>query len=191
MQYLKEEVRKKILKVALEEFYQLGYLQTNMRNVARKCTMTVGNIYRYYKNKEELFVAITSEAYEQIKLLLANPEFIEIDFFQNHENLDRLTDKLLDVAKKYPKELIVILKKSDGFIFETIEKEVETLIARRIMKESIRVGKQKAMMIASLVLHGLTRIFEVFGENPKKMKEEIVALLIFLFYDLEDRVVDR
>ena len=55
MQVLKEEIREKIKKVALDEFEKKGYQKTTMRGIASKANLTVGNLYRYFKNKDDLF----------------------------------------------------------------------------------------------------------------------------------------
>ena len=57
-QVLKEEIREKILKAALEEFYCRGYKSSAMRNIAEKAKIPTGLIYSYYKNKEALFDAV-------------------------------------------------------------------------------------------------------------------------------------
>lgn len=59
MQTLKEEVRKKILKSARKEFLKHGYNGASMRRIAKSAGYTVGNIYRYYKGKEDLFIGVT------------------------------------------------------------------------------------------------------------------------------------
>jgi len=54
MQYLKENVRERIVTSALDEFAENGYNNSSMRSIAKRADVTVGNIYRYFKNKEDL-----------------------------------------------------------------------------------------------------------------------------------------
>ena len=58
MQVLKEEVRQRIIKSARREFKKCGFEKASMRSIASSDNMTVGNLYRYYKNKEDLYGAI-------------------------------------------------------------------------------------------------------------------------------------
>lgn len=188
MQVLKEETRKKIIEVALEEFYQFGYNSASLRNVAQKSHMTVGNIYRYFKNKEELFLASTKDAFDAVKRLITDQSFLEIDFFENKETMEVLSDRMVEVLKNYPKELIVILKKSDGVMFDTVLRQMEVLIARRVTQEISTIKNSDALMLSHLVLSGLTRIFELFGDRELEMRREIVSLLHVLFYQIENRI---
>src|SRR5690554_318826 len=188
MQVLKEETRKKIIEVAIEEFYQHGYNNTNLRSVAYKSHMTVGNIYRYFKNKEELFLASTKEAFDAVKDLITDQRFLEVDFFENKQSMEMLSDRLVRVLKHYPKELIIILQKSDGVMFETVVRQMEVLIARRITQEISSIKNAEALMLSHLVLSGLTRIFALFGQDELEMRREIVSLLHVLFFQIETRI---
>ena len=69
MQVLKEEVRQRIIKSARREFKKCGFEKASMRSIASSANMTVGNLYRYYKNKEDLYGAIIGGLFGEIKTL--------------------------------------------------------------------------------------------------------------------------
>ena len=69
-QVLKEDVRNRIIESAKKEFMQKGYEKTNMRSIAHNCSMTVGNVYRYFKNKEELSKYIVSNVVDKIDIMV-------------------------------------------------------------------------------------------------------------------------
>ena len=60
MQYTKESVRAKILEAAEAEFDEQGYAGASMRSIVRRAETSLGNIYRYYPNKEALFLSIVA-----------------------------------------------------------------------------------------------------------------------------------
>ena len=55
MQYLKTDVRNRILESAEEEFRQNGYLNASIRTIAENAGISLGNVYRYFSNKEALW----------------------------------------------------------------------------------------------------------------------------------------
>ena len=57
-QVLKEESREMILDAAKDEFMENGFKESSMRRIAQKSKMTVGNLYRYFKNKEDIYSAV-------------------------------------------------------------------------------------------------------------------------------------
>lgn len=72
MQVKKPEVRARQLKAAAKEFIKKGYEQADLRTIAASAGNTVGNIYRYFKNKDELFkaVIVSHHLTEQTKMAL-------------------------------------------------------------------------------------------------------------------------
>ncbi|MEL6719003.1 MAG: TetR/AcrR family transcriptional regulator [Bacteroidota bacterium] len=60
----KEELRQLILKEATQMFLKEGYEKTSMRKIAKKIEYSVGTIYLYYKNKDELLYAVQGVAFE-------------------------------------------------------------------------------------------------------------------------------
>ena len=61
MQTLKDDVRERIVDSAKAEFLEKGIDKASMRDIAAGSNMTVGNLYRYFKNKEELNSFIVGE----------------------------------------------------------------------------------------------------------------------------------
>lgn len=51
-------IRNHILKTARDCFSEQGYSEATMRDIAKKANISVGNIYYYYKSKQELFDAL-------------------------------------------------------------------------------------------------------------------------------------
>ena len=58
----KETRRREILQAAATVFKRNGFMKTSMKQVADESALAVGTLYRYYKSKEELFVAIVFDA---------------------------------------------------------------------------------------------------------------------------------
>jgi len=49
-----EETRKRILEAAEELFGRYGFAKTTMAEIAGRCDMSAANIYRFFKNKDEI-----------------------------------------------------------------------------------------------------------------------------------------
>ncbi len=57
----RDEIRKKIVSQAFEVFLAKGFEKTTMDDIAARLGVTKPAIYRYYKNKEDLFLASSAE----------------------------------------------------------------------------------------------------------------------------------
>lgn len=56
MQRIKESLRRKIAETALKEFDELGYEGASMRSIAQGAGTSLGNLYRYFHSKEDMYV---------------------------------------------------------------------------------------------------------------------------------------
>ncbi|MDP6042348.1 MAG: helix-turn-helix domain-containing protein, partial [Candidatus Latescibacteria bacterium] len=54
----REEMRENILNATMELFVEHGIEKTTIRRIADKIEYTPGNIYAYFKNKNEIIYAI-------------------------------------------------------------------------------------------------------------------------------------
>ncbi len=76
-QYKKDEIKDKIDSAALTLFSQQGYNETKVSHIAEKAGISVGNIYRYYKSKDEIFYSVVPESFLiSFKNLLVNKVFM-------------------------------------------------------------------------------------------------------------------
>lgn len=65
MQHTKEEIRNRILEAAEIEFDENGYAGASIRKIVTRAGTSLGNLYRYYANKEELFLSIVGPVMEE------------------------------------------------------------------------------------------------------------------------------
>ena len=126
-QTLKEEVRERILQAAERLFVSLGYQKATMNAIAGEANMAVGNIYKYFPNKQKLFYAIIDDAFvSQFRALtlkrvksLNDPSQIE-----EVKTIDQMSsDTLLDFWIENRNKTIILLAKSAGSKYESFAKE--------------------------------------------------------------------
>ena len=59
-QKLKEDVRKRIEDAALDTLLEKGVSDCDMRTIAKRASVTPGNLYRYFKNKDDIIQTLLS-----------------------------------------------------------------------------------------------------------------------------------
>lgn len=142
MQYLKDEVKYEILKSALDEFYNKNYKESSMRNIAKNAGMTVGNLYRYFKNKDEIFEDLINPVVKSILDLLQSHEKHHLFQEGNYEELNTfLAKSLMAIHNDFPKELSILLHGSDGSSLEGFRYSLIKQMADHI-KEHCYLGKE-------------------------------------------------
>lgn len=76
----KEQMRRLILDAARAIFLEKGYNQASIRNIADKIEYSPGTIYLYFKEKDEIFLALHNEAFGQLFELMAPLRMVEDPF---------------------------------------------------------------------------------------------------------------
>lgn len=109
-QILKDESRNAIIESAKEEFLNKGFNNASMRNIAKKAKMTVGNLYRYFKSKDEISAYIVSDTYNSIDLLIKNLTSNNVSIISNDINLKYSTDELRQILNELADNLVDIYK---------------------------------------------------------------------------------
>ncbi|MFW3427202.1 TetR/AcrR family transcriptional regulator [Aliarcobacter butzleri] len=98
---LNQEKRNAIIEAAIEEFYTKGYEASSMDTVSKKANVSKATVYNHFKNKEELFLALThilleklekSFQYEYdnektIEIQLKEIAFKELEFLNDENNM--------------------------------------------------------------------------------------------------------
>lgn len=84
---------KVILDSAVSLFTSKGYVATRMEDVAKSAGISKGLTYFYYKNKEDLFMALTKKAFEQFK-----DEFREVYRSKGKSGLEMVSDLVVRIV---------------------------------------------------------------------------------------------
>ncbi len=119
-QVLKEHRREKIIQAARSELLKNGAAGVSMRTIADEAGMTVGNLYRYFKNKEQLIFAVvepvlqtfdlllTEIVQQQEKLFLVTQDTLERQRLLG-ETLNVFADELVALEDRYQQEMSIII----------------------------------------------------------------------------------
>lgn len=181
MQYLKEEVKNRILTAAIQEFTLRGYVEASMREIAAKAGVAIGNIYHYFKNKDELFSSIVGPVYNKFTSMV-------LELYQNNGTIpdvrllaEDITEKIIEFYEQYQTELLILLDKSKGSKYEVLKEELIRLLNYRIKSELNPVLQDKSIILADdyiLYVTAATFIEGLFMILRKYQDQERIKLLI-------------
>lgn len=128
-QYKKNEIREAIEKVALDLFLKNGYKQTKIQEIAEKANVSVGNIYRYFKSKEEIFYAIITVSFVDTlndilhkRTIILSKKYLGISVTNTEENWYK--EDYIDFLIKNRKQLTILFFQNKGTKYENIKDEL-------------------------------------------------------------------
>ena len=136
MQYLKDEVRKKIAEEALKEFTLKGYEGASVRNIAKNSNKSVGNLYKYFNSKEDLFEKVIGAVYHRLIVYIQRFDTVELNekaefiFYQ-------LVEEIMEIFNESSAEISILLNQSKGSKYENC-KSIFVDFTTRIVTERMK-----------------------------------------------------
>ena len=129
-QYLKEEVRERIIDSALDRFADDGYAGATMAAIARAAGISAGNIYRYFDSKEALLDAVLPASFvARFRALLrerlkAAQEVRAVQPAADRPAHGRPAESLLDFSIRHRRRVVLLLGRGAGTPYENVRDEV-------------------------------------------------------------------
>lgn len=190
-QILKDELRDKIIESAKSEFLAKGYNGASMRSIAQKAGMTVGNLYRYFKNKEDInaqIVGTTIQSIDEIlKDLTSDNVSMETRVFNIKANvselsdlLDQLSDRLVDTYNDHPTEFNILMMHSNlnKELTAWFSHAINSLIEQHFLLQGHHEEKNiLANAYAVSIFSGIQEIFKNNNVDQETLKRVVSTYL--------------
>ena len=201
MQVLKEEVKQKIKKAAISEFEENGYQKTSMRSIASSAGVTVGNLYRYFKDKDDLFQVVIQPAFQEIYKFIDGFARFEKPALSKEKQKDDFVktfeESLIRIYLQHRSELVILLNGSKGSRLEDAREQIISLIAGRIKKEAFPRMKKKritaeddflAQVLAASFIEGISLVLNKY-KDKEKTKELFTHFTHIYFRNLLNELI--
>ena len=199
MQVLKDELRHRILLESEHLFLQRGYDRTSMQMIADKVNISKGNLYHYFKNKEELFYELTDSAAEGLKNLILRSrsgrfsniaDSREFQLLLQEEilrkNGDRYQTNIVLFTGAYEKRLsekyglLLIMEQGKGTRYEHLRPTMVALVAEQI--EPLLADEENALLLAQIMADNLVGGIIQILKNRVRPREVRVCMNRLLDY---------
>lgn len=153
-QHKKDEIKEEIDSAALEVFSRKGFINTKIADISKKSGVSVGNIYRYYKSKEEIFYSLISMDFIN---LMKNKLTYKIGVWKHKNDLNSqllLSRELVSFIIENRKLFSIVFGGCDGTIYENIQKEIIDLLTQAFIDgygSSLNIDIQQNISIIKLI----------------------------------------
>ncbi|MFL0268726.1 TetR/AcrR family transcriptional regulator [Candidatus Clostridium radicumherbarum] len=195
MQYLKEEIKKKITEEALKEFKLRGYKGASIRDIAKNSATSVGNFYKYFRSKDDLFESLIGPVY--LKLMDYTNQFNKVEFDDNTENIFyELMEKIMEIFQENSVELTILLNKSEGSKYENCKGTFIDFITRIVTEKSkyelsLENKELKDNFIIYLISNNIVESISIIlreKEDGREVRELIINMIDILFKDINSKL---
>jgi AcrR family transcriptional regulator len=135
------EKRERIISAATAEFALKGFENANINNIAKKADVSVGSLYKYFENKQDMFLTI-------IHYSIATMEDMLNELLESDEDILLKVEHIIRTIQQYSKENVLIVKLYNVMTSENNPRfasqfafEMESMTAR-IYRTAIERGKK-------------------------------------------------
>ena len=175
----KIDVKEKIVNAALMTFSKYGYHRTRMDDVAEAAKVSKGRLYLYFKNKEELFYAISerniAELKQQLSTLFTGKEnlisgsgnFYENFRSKNTTNLEKVFFEIIAESSRNLK-LRKMLYEQRIKIFDVVIEYLNSQMQRGLIKKGTNT---KAIASGLVSLYNGLSLSRVLGISESLNKQ--------------------
>lgn len=130
------ESKKRIIDAALKLFSEYGYSKASMRMIANAASISIGGLYLYFKNKDELYLTLIKSMLDELADM-TRKSLKDID--DPAEAVSKFISLHLAYAKKH-RELILVQGREYGFTFGISAKRKFFRTQRGFIEDIIRTG---------------------------------------------------
>ncbi len=189
------EIRKKqILDAASLIFSKKGFAKANTDEIAKAANLGKGTIYRYFKNKKELFVSVVDRGLDKLKdAILA-----EVDKTDDPlKKIENAIETYLSFFEKNSNLIGILIHEQSSFqkriakcYFEHYYGNVDKI--RQTFKTGIKQGLIKDMDVDNIIgiytsmLNGLIYMWQIEGRKYRLIDKAPILTKIFFAGIIED-----
>ena len=178
----KKRRRQEIILAAEKVFFSKGIQQATIDDVAAEAELSKGTVYLYFKNKEEIIVAIFSNGLDHLQMLMIQSA---VKCKNSREKLRALGKAYIAFANMYPNHFELMLQK-DLFKFDIDSDKPEAkacfrkglgllstlreIIVEGVQEDEIRddIDPSKIALIVWGQIHGLIAIASAITSDEQK-----------------------
>ncbi len=178
----KQKRRIEIEEAAFQLLLEKGYKATSMLAVARRAKASNETLYRWYGNKQALFLAIVKRNAAEASTLLAEAMEAPVGL---SELLDELGPKLLQLV--LGERAVALNRAAAADVHDTatlgkvivsggreaIERKLASFIARAVGSDSLPFSPKEAAAIYLDLLIGDRQVRRIIGVDPPPSLEEV------------------
>lgn len=189
-QILKEDVKQDIISAAIYEIDKNGLEKTNMRNIAANAKVTVGNVYRYFKSKDDLINSIVKPTIDEINKALLDASNQQLKLYGNVTNsltvdevkiiIDKFIDEMIVVYDKYPQVMKIILK--NHVLSFNIIRWLSKLLSQ--LNENWSSSKQEDELFEAYAIAIFTGVSHIFVNTKERDRLALLAK-VYLYRMIE------
>lgn len=131
-----------LVEAARDLFFRKGYAGTTMEQVSRRAGLSKRAVYLYFKNKDDLFLAVASQG---LTILQASLEEVDLGALSYEEAIEAIMERYIRFASDHPEYFRIIFRDASAEMVGNASEEMRQRVAeheRACLRVPARVVEQ-------------------------------------------------
>lgn len=183
MQRIKESLRRKIVDTALKEFDELGYDGASMRGIAEGAQTSLGNLYRYFHSKEDMYVQCLMPVLDEC--IRWTGKIFDV----TQEALELSASSMAQYVREHGREFRIIVRGPVKHYAAFLD-SFTRCIAEKLKMHSSNLKPRNPGFYDAVALAFISSLRQILenGYDQENTEDHILELMGFLFADFDSRV---
>lgn len=127
----------RILEAAIDTFAEKGYSNTSTSEIAKKAGVAEGTIFRHYKTKKQLLLAIVTPTLTKVVAPIMEKTFVNEVFEKEYDSYESFLRTLIDNRYKFVKGRVPILRifLQEVAFHDEINADIKKLFSKQIHQQ--------------------------------------------------------
>ena len=184
VQVLKPEIRDRMLVAAMHVFYDKGFREARMADIAAQAEVSTSLLYSYFKNKSELFDAVIADVPTDFEQIAIAEE--QADAADPLGRYLAVTHGYLQVLLTNHRAFVILMDKSQGSIHEGAKSKLISAVEAHIGRSMARCAAENLPallphVLANNFVEGLLEVARHFENEAQAMK--LLDLIMQCYYE--------
>ena len=185
MQTLKDSIKDQILLAASHEFKEKGYQLASLRHIAHEANISVGNVYRYFNSKQELYEAVIHTTLSEFEALLSlDPTQFEQPQLAFKTLVETFSKTLMSLIEQDVQALSIALH--DPVSSSLIQQQLHVFLTRLATQwdQSINLNSQHYQLLIQMLSTGIFHGCLKAVQQASLCDTETIQQAISMYFEL-------
>lgn len=185
MQTLKDSIKDQILLAASKEFKEKGYQLASLRHIAHEANISVGNVYRYFNSKQELYEAVIRTTLNEFEVLLSlDPTQYDQPQLAFKAMVETFSSTLMSLIEQDAQALSIALH--DPVSSALIQQQLHVFLTRLASQwdKSIDLNLQQYQLLIQMLSTGIFHGCLQAVQQASRCDTETIQRAISMYFEL-------
>lgn len=176
----KEYIRQNIILAATIEFKEKGFEKAKMKTISSNAGISIGNLYRYFKSKKDLFEYIVEPIFNKLMIIIESNKS-----YKKEINLDEISKQISILIQDFTNFYVdnndtffLLINSSKGTKYQDVLQKIKNSFEKKFYRglSNINIDKSESLILSKAMAAAVVNGYFEIINNCNKMDDAIFLI---------------